>query len=257
MTVSSQQSSPTVVTCWIAGRFLGDTATALSSIALTSLLAGDRLLAATAGDRSRPAICPASRAFPRARRRTCWSSSAPGRVSQLETWDYKPELIKHDGKPLAGGPAVTFQGPAGELARPQYRVPSARPDRQDGLGHDSAPGRAHRRFRVRPFIDEQEQHARARRRIFYRPASCSMAFRASARGSLTRSAARARIFPRSSQFPIRAGSRKPVRTTGVPASCPPHFKGRPSVTKEPVRHLAAPGHPPAADGAARVAAAAR
>jgi hypothetical protein len=43
-----------------------------------------------------------------------------GGVSQLETWDYKPELIKQDGKPLAGGPAVTFQGPAGELAKPQY-----------------------------------------------------------------------------------------------------------------------------------------
>ena len=25
-----------------------------------------------------------------------------------------------NGKPLAGGPPVTFQGPAGELARPQY-----------------------------------------------------------------------------------------------------------------------------------------
>jgi len=43
-----------------------------------------------------------------------------GAVSQLESWDYKPELIKFDGKPLEGGPAVTFQGPAGELARPQY-----------------------------------------------------------------------------------------------------------------------------------------
>ena len=43
-----------------------------------------------------------------------------GAVSQLETWDYKPELIKRDGQPLAGGPAVTFQGPAGNLARPQY-----------------------------------------------------------------------------------------------------------------------------------------
>ena len=43
-----------------------------------------------------------------------------GAVSQLETWDYKPELIKHDGQPLKDGPAVTFQGPAGNLARPQY-----------------------------------------------------------------------------------------------------------------------------------------
>ena len=31
------------------------------------------------------------------------------------------ELIKHDGQPLKGGPAVTFQGPAGNLARPQYQ----------------------------------------------------------------------------------------------------------------------------------------
>jgi hypothetical protein len=43
-----------------------------------------------------------------------------GAVSQLETWDYKPELIKQDGKPLKGGPAITFQGPSGNLARPQY-----------------------------------------------------------------------------------------------------------------------------------------
>jgi hypothetical protein len=44
-----------------------------------------------------------------------------GACSQLETWDYKPELIKQDGKPLPGGPSVTFQGPAGDLARPQYK----------------------------------------------------------------------------------------------------------------------------------------
>ena len=43
-----------------------------------------------------------------------------GACSQLETWDYKPELIKRDGQPMPGGPAVTFQGPAGNLARPQY-----------------------------------------------------------------------------------------------------------------------------------------
>lgn len=44
-----------------------------------------------------------------------------GACSQLETYDYKPELIKRDGQPLVGGPAVTFQGPSGNLARPQYR----------------------------------------------------------------------------------------------------------------------------------------
>lgn len=29
-------------------------------------------------------------------------------------------MIKYDGKPFEGGPPVTFQGPAGDLARPQY-----------------------------------------------------------------------------------------------------------------------------------------
>ena len=43
-----------------------------------------------------------------------------GAVSQLETWDYKPKLIEWDDRPLPGGPEVTFQGPAGNLARPQY-----------------------------------------------------------------------------------------------------------------------------------------
>jgi hypothetical protein len=43
-----------------------------------------------------------------------------GAVSQLETWDFKPELIRVDGQPLKDGPPVTFQGPSGELARPQY-----------------------------------------------------------------------------------------------------------------------------------------
>ena len=43
-----------------------------------------------------------------------------GACSQLETFDFKPELIKQDGKPMPGGPAVTFQGESGNLARPQY-----------------------------------------------------------------------------------------------------------------------------------------
>lgn len=100
--------------------FLGDAATGLSSIALIDLLASDRLLA------GRPQVDPA---HPFAARPGHYSAKAKnvlvifcaGAVSQLETWDYKPELIKLDGQPLKGGPAVTFQGPAGDLARPQYK----------------------------------------------------------------------------------------------------------------------------------------
>jgi hypothetical protein len=100
-------------------------------MALVKLLSGDGLLAAEGGE---PEIDPAR---PYAARRPHFPARAKqvvvifcaGAVSQLETWDYKPELIKWDGKPLPGGPAVTFQGPAGNLARPQYEF---RPRGQTG-----------------------------------------------------------------------------------------------------------------------------
>ena len=102
-------------------QFLTNSATALGSIALTDLLGADRLLAAHPA----PAIDPARPYAPRpthfpARAKNVVVIFCAGAVSQLETWDYKPELIKWDDKPLPGGPAVTFQGPAGNLARPQY-----------------------------------------------------------------------------------------------------------------------------------------
>lgn len=43
-----------------------------------------------------------------------------GALSQLETFDYKPELIARDGKPFEGGPKVTFQGQNGNLAAPRF-----------------------------------------------------------------------------------------------------------------------------------------
>ncbi|QDV35736.1 DUF1501 domain-containing protein [Tautonia plasticadhaerens] len=109
--------------------FLSRSATALGSIALASLLRRDGLLAADS-----PSIDPARPFAPRpphfpAKAKNVVVIFCAGAVSQLETWDYKPELIKHDGRPLEDGPAVTFQGPAGDLARPQYRF---RPRGQSG-----------------------------------------------------------------------------------------------------------------------------
>ncbi|NCG28722.1 MAG: DUF1501 domain-containing protein [Verrucomicrobiales bacterium] len=109
--------------------FLGNSATALSSIALTSLLGTEGLLAG-----KQPVIDPSRPYAPRAphfapKAKNVLVIFCPGAVSQLETWDYKPELIKQDGKPLAGGPAVTFQGPSGNLAKPQYEF---RPRGQTG-----------------------------------------------------------------------------------------------------------------------------
>ncbi|MCG6156551.1 DUF1501 domain-containing protein [Rubinisphaera margarita] len=102
--------------------FLSNSATALGSIALTQLLGSDQLLGSTVKtphiDPARP-YAPRQPHFP-ARAKNVVVIFCAGAVSQLETWDYKPELIKWDNKPLPGGPAVTFQGPAGNLARPQY-----------------------------------------------------------------------------------------------------------------------------------------
>jgi hypothetical protein len=102
--------------------FLSQSATALGSIALTNLLKGDGLLAAPPpGPVVNPGQphAPGPPHFPAAATNVVVIFCA-GAVSQLETWDYKPELIEWDNKPLPGGPAVTFQGPAGNLARPQY-----------------------------------------------------------------------------------------------------------------------------------------
>lgn len=101
--------------------FLGQTCTALGAISLTHLLNGDGLLAGP----DRPSVDPSRPHAPRRphhapRAKNVLVIFCAGACSQLETWDYKPELIRHDGKPLPGGPAVTFQGPAGNLARPQY-----------------------------------------------------------------------------------------------------------------------------------------
>ena len=45
-----------------------------------------------------------------------------GALSQVDTFDYKPELIRFDGKPLPGNEKlVSFQGPNGNLTRPLWK----------------------------------------------------------------------------------------------------------------------------------------
>jgi hypothetical protein len=120
MTASAEQLTVTGRNLLDRRQFLAGGTTALGSIALTTLLGHDGLLAeqTPAIDPARPFAARAPH-FP-ARAKNVVMIFCAGAVSQLETWDHKPELIKYDGKPLEGGPAVTFQGPAGNLARPQY-----------------------------------------------------------------------------------------------------------------------------------------
>lgn len=112
--------------------FLAQTSTGLGSIALTQLLSENSLLAGSSPDNGTdhqkyvPKIDSsnphaARLPFEKAKAKNVLVLFMAGACSQLETWDYKPELIKRDNSPLQGGPEVTFQGPAGNLARPQYK----------------------------------------------------------------------------------------------------------------------------------------
>lgn len=100
---------------------LSQTATGLSSIALASLLDQQELLADSGP--IRPNINPAS---PFASRDTHHPAAAKnvlvifcaGACSQIDTFDYKPELIKRHGQPMPGAESlVTFQGAQGMLTK--------------------------------------------------------------------------------------------------------------------------------------------
>ena len=85
--------------------FLGDATAGLASIALSSLLSES--LQGTPVRRG-----PA----PRAKR--VIQLFASGAISQLDTFDYKPELLKRHGQPMPGiDKLVTFQGENGNLTR--------------------------------------------------------------------------------------------------------------------------------------------
>src|SRR6478735_100000 len=102
--------------------FLADVAGGPSAFALLHLLAEAR-----GAERSpvRPAI---DRATPLAAREPHFAPKAKrilhvfcsGACSHLDTFDYKPELIKHDGKPMPGSKLVTFQGENGNLTKSPY-----------------------------------------------------------------------------------------------------------------------------------------
>ncbi|HMO13323.1 MAG TPA: DUF1501 domain-containing protein [Pirellulaceae bacterium] len=110
--------------------FLAQSATGLGGIALTHLLASHNLLLANQdhvrdiADKSplRPQIDPTqpnrARAphFPAAAKNVLVIFCA-GACSQIDTFDYKPELIRLDGQPLPGEKVITFQGGQGNLQR--------------------------------------------------------------------------------------------------------------------------------------------
>src|SRR5947209_6634625 len=105
--------------------FLRDAATGPAGVALAALLAEQGLLAADTSP-IRPDVRPDQPLAPRkphflpkaTRVLTIFCSGA---VSHVDTFDYKPELVKRDGQPLPGSEKlVTFQGEQGNLVKPLW-----------------------------------------------------------------------------------------------------------------------------------------
>lgn len=232
-------------------QFLSNAATALGSIAFTNLLGLDGLLASPA-----PFIDPAHPFAPRqphfpAKAKNVIMIFCAGAVSQLETWDYKPELIKRDGKPLEGGPAVTFQGPAGNLARPQYEF---RPRGQTGkMVSEMIPHLAKLTDDiafVHSLTSKSNTHGPAENFLstgFVLDGFPSIgSWTSYALGSENQN------LPAYVAIPDPRGVPQAGSNNWGPGFLPAVFQGTPMSAKDPVRHLAAPGNiSKASDEAAR------
>ena len=106
--------------------FLQNAGTGLGAIALASLLEGEGALGAKQPP-LRPSIDPAQPNAARpphfpARAKNVIVIFCAGACSQLDTFDYKHQLIKHHGQPLPGGDKLlTFQGEQGNLTKSPYK----------------------------------------------------------------------------------------------------------------------------------------
>ncbi len=106
--------------------FLQSAGAGLGGIALSALLAEQGLMgkaAASTLDPIRPMIQPSAPLAARAPQFTPKAKNVlvifcSGACSHVDTWDYKPELIKRHGQPMPGSDKlVTFQGEQGNLTK--------------------------------------------------------------------------------------------------------------------------------------------
>ena len=111
--------------------FLAESTSGLGAIALSSLIARQGALSAgrsPEGDGCpiRPEIDPARPHAPRsshlpARANNVLVIFCSGACSHIDTWDYKPELVRRHEQPMPGSEKlVTFQGEQGNLIKSPY-----------------------------------------------------------------------------------------------------------------------------------------
>ena len=110
--------------------FLSHSASGLGAVALAQLLSSEGLLAGNSDRESapgkkpiRPEVNPASPHAPRKPHFTPRATQVlqifcSGAISQVDTFDYKPQLVRQHGKPLPDGDKlITFQGAQGNLTK--------------------------------------------------------------------------------------------------------------------------------------------
>ena len=133
------------------------------------------------------------------------SDLACGGVSQVDSFDYKPELEKFHGQPLGGDekPDVFF-GQVGLLRQSDWEFRAARPKRPVGLGPVSAPRRRRRRADRHPLDVRRDVEPHAGDVSGEHRLPAQRLSRCSAPGCPTAWAARPTTCRRSSSFPIRA-----------------------------------------------------
>ena len=115
---------PAITFCGQTSRreFLHQVGGGFTSLALTGMMAKDGFLSnqAVAADGKTPWATPLAAKNPPlpAKAKHVIFLFMYGGPSQVDTFDYKPELIKRDGQPLPGGnDLITFQGKQGNLTR--------------------------------------------------------------------------------------------------------------------------------------------
>ncbi|MBA4148430.1 MAG: DUF1501 domain-containing protein [Verrucomicrobia bacterium] len=109
---------------WLLNRrsFLRHAGTGLGGIALTALLTEQGLLGKDSGPirpqfNTQNPLAPRSPHF-RPKAKNVLVIFCSGACSHVDTWDYKPELIKHHGQPMPGADKlITFQGENGNLIK--------------------------------------------------------------------------------------------------------------------------------------------
>ena len=109
-------------------RFFTDGIHGLAGVALASILADDAAAETPTVDPARP-YAPRPAHF-ESRAKNVIVVFCSGALSHVDTFDYKPELVRYHGQPLPGNEnVISFQGPNGNLTQPLWTF---RPRGQSG-----------------------------------------------------------------------------------------------------------------------------